>query len=285
MNKNNLLRYPIVRFIRQLIKRITQDDVTGLAAQLAYFFLLSLFPFMIFLVTLIGYLPFEDIDIMKFISDYAPPEIMTLVNENISQVMNNRNGGLLSVGIIGTLWSASNGINSLMRAFNAAYNLEEERSFIVTRGISIVLTLAMIVVIIVAFVLPIFGRMIGEYLFSFVGLSEGFLEWWNTLRWVVSSAVFFIVFMMLYRLAPSKRVYFKHIYVGAVFSTICWQLTSLGFSYYVSTMGNYSATYGSLGGVIILMIWFFLSGIIIIVGGEINALIAKKEEEKAAGVN
>ncbi|UOQ50485.1 YihY/virulence factor BrkB family protein [Gracilibacillus caseinilyticus] len=271
---------PVV-FVKQLIERITGDDVPGLAAQLSYFFLLSLFPFMIFLVTLIGYLPWQDIDVMNFIATYAPEEIMTMLNENISQIMNNRNGSLLSIGIIGTLWSASNGINALIRSFNRAYNIDEERSFIVTRMISIVLTIAMLLIIIVAFLLPIFGKMIGVYLFSFFGLSEGFLSTWNTLRWVISSAIFFIVLMMLYRLAPSKRVYFKDIIPGTLFATVFWQLASLAFSYYVSSMGNYSATYGSLGGVISLMIWFYLSGIIIITGGEINAQVEKMVKGRA----
>ncbi|QGH33390.1 YihY family inner membrane protein [Gracilibacillus salitolerans] len=280
MVKEQVLNNRFIRFIKQLINRITRDDVPGLAAQLSYFFLLSLFPFMIFLVTLVGYLPFDQINVMNFVSTYAPEEITTLLNDNLTQIMNNRNGGLLSIGIIGTLWSASNGINALVRSFNKAYNIEEERSFIVMRGISIVLTIAMLFVIVVTFLLPVFGKMIGVYLFSFFGLSQGFLDTWNTLRWVISSVVFFIVLMMLYRMAPSKRVYFKHIYIGAIFATVCWQLTSLAFSYYVTSMGNYSATYGSLGGVIILMIWFYLSGMIIITGGEINAQIERGTTER-----
>ncbi|MFD2656440.1 YihY/virulence factor BrkB family protein [Gracilibacillus thailandensis] len=280
MVKNPFVNNRLVRFIKQLIERITRDDVPGLAAQLSYFFLLSLFPFMIFLITLVGYLPFDEINVMNFVATYAPEEIVTMLNDNLGQIMNNRNGGLLSIGIIGTLWSASNGINALVRSFNKAYNIEEERSFIVMRGISIILTIAMLLVIVVAFLLPIFGKMIGVYLFSFFGLSEGFLDMWNTLRWIISSIIFFIVLTMLYRMAPSKRVYFKHVYIGAIFATICWQLTSLAFSYYVTSMGNYSATYGSLGGVIILMIWFYLSGMIIIVGGEINAQIEKRARNR-----
>jgi membrane protein len=280
MVKNPFVNNRLVRFIKQLIERITRDDVPGLAAQLSYFFLLSLFPFMIFLITLVGYLPFDEINVMNFVATYAPEEIVTMLNDNLGQIMNNRNGGLLSIGIIGTLWSASNGINALVRSFNKAYNIEEERSFIVMRGISIILTIAMLLVIVVAFLFPIFGKMIGVYLFSFFGLSEGFLDMWNTLRWIISSIIFFIVLTMLYRMAPSKRVYFKHVYIGAIFATICWQLTSLAFSYYVTSMGNYSATYGSLGGVIILMIWFYLSGMIIIVGGEINAQMEKRERNR-----
>ena len=271
MNKASLLENPFAKLVKRLIARIMDDNVPGLAAQLAYFFLLSLFPFMIFLVTLVGYLPYSDLGILRFLSDYAPPETMVLLEENLTQVMENRNGGLLSVGIIGTLWSASNGVNALIRSLNAAYNVEEKRRFIIARGVSILLTIALFFVIIMAFLLPIFGKMIGEYVFSFFGLSDDFLEAWNAIRWIISSLIFFIVLLFLYRIAPSKKVYFRHVYVGALFSTICWQLVSLAFSYYVSSMGNYSATYGSLGGVIILMIWFYLSGIIIITGGEINA--------------
>lgn len=189
--------------------------------------------------------------------------------------MNQQNGQLLSIGIIGTLWSASNAINAIMRGFNRAYDVEEDRSFIVARLLAIVLTIAMVLVICVAFLLPIFGKMIGVYIFTFLGLSEGFLTVWGTLRWVVSSVVFFIVLMALYKLAPNKRIYLKNVVWGALFATIGWQLVSLAFSYYVNTMGNYSATYGSLGTVIVLMIWFYLSGIIIMIGGAINAISRK----------
>src|SRR5699024_8932409 len=107
MNKKAILETSFAKFMKSLIARIMDDNVPGLAAQLAYFFLLSLFPFMIFLVTLVGYLPYTDLGILNFISDYAPEETMVLLEENLGQIMENRNGGLLSIGIIGTLWSAS----------------------------------------------------------------------------------------------------------------------------------------------------------------------------------
>ncbi|MBM7572418.1 YhjD/YihY/BrkB family envelope integrity protein [Aquibacillus albus] len=269
------------RISKRLIKRLFDHDVFGLAAQLAYFFLLSLFPFMLFLVTLIGFLPFPEINVVDFLADYAPEQTIRLINENIHQISHDRNGGLLSIGIIGTLWSASNGISAIMRAFNAAYHVEENRPFFVSRFIAIILTIAMLFVIIIAFLLPIFGKEIGIFLFSFVGLSEDFLRIWNTLRWVISSIVFFIVLLALYKLAPNKKVHLKNVTIGALFATVGWQAVSLAFSYYVSALGNFSATYGSLGGVIILMIWFYLSGIIIITGGEINAFLNEKRLKKA----
>ncbi|MFD1020768.1 YihY/virulence factor BrkB family protein [Thalassobacillus hwangdonensis] len=263
-------------FGKEFMARFGEDDVAGMAAQLAYFFLLSLFPFMIFLVTLLGYMKISTDQLLIFISTYAPSESYTLIQENVTELVNSRNGGLLSIGLIGTLWSASNGVNAIMRAFNRAYDVEESRSFVVGRIIAIILTIAMVVIIGVAFLLPVFGKAIGVYLFSFIGFSDGFIEAWNALRWIISSIIFFVVLTFLYVLAPNKRLKFRETVYGAVFATVGWQLASLLFSYYVSSMGNFSAMYGSLGGVIVLMIWFYFSGIIIIVGGEINAMIRRR---------
>ncbi|OZU87734.1 ribonuclease [Virgibacillus indicus] len=265
----------MITFGKRLFQRVLDTDVFGLAAQLAYFFLLSLFPFLLFLLTLVGYLPIEENAVIDLIATYAPEQIMELINTNISQLVNNQNGGLLSISIIGTLWAASNGVNALTRALNQAYEVDEDRSFIVARLIAIIVTIGMVTIICIAFLLPIFGRMIGVYLFSFFGLSEGFLSFWETFRWLISSVIFFVVLLALYKLAPNIRIYFKNAIWGALFATVFWQLVSLGFSYYVSTMGNYSATYGSLGAVIVLMIWFYISGIIIMIGGVINATIRK----------
>ncbi|WP_156291716.1 YihY/virulence factor BrkB family protein [Oceanobacillus salinisoli] len=265
---------------KQLFKRIDDVDVFGLAAQLAYFFLLSLFPFLLFLLNLIGYLPIDQESIMEIISYYAPPEIMTLINTNLDRLLHQNNGGLLSIGIIGTLWAASNAINAIMKAFNRAYDIDENRSFIVTRFIAIVLTIAMILVIVVSLLLPVFGQIIGEYVFSILGLSDGFLNIWDTLRWVVSSVVFFIVLLFLYKLAPNKHIYFREAIWGTIIGTVGWQIVSYGFSYYVSTFANYSVKYGSLGTIIILMIWFYLLGAIIIFGGVVNSVISKYKKEK-----
>lgn len=265
---------------QQIYKRMQKVDVFGLAAQLAYFFLLSLFPFLLFLVTLLGYLPIDDQMLMDFFTVYAPVEISQFIQTNINQLVHAQNGGLLSLSIIGTLWSASNGVNAITKALNRAYDVEEDRSFLVARIIAMIMTIAMIAVIVLAFLLPIFGELIGVYIFSFFGLSDNFIEFWNTLRWVISTFIFFVVLLALYLLIPNLKVTLKSAILGTLFATISWQMTSLGFSYYVRTIGDYSTTYGSLGVVIILMIWFYLSGILIITGGIINASMQKNDREK-----
>lgn len=264
----------VYKFGEELYGRMMNTDVFGLSAQLAYFLLLSLFPFLLFLITLLGYFPIDEHIIIETLSNYLPADVVQMIESNLTQIVNQQRGGLLSISIIGTLWSASNGINAMTKAFNRAYKVEEDRSFFIARLIAIALTIALFFVICIALLLPVFGKAIGVYLFSLINLSDNFLNVWNTLRWVASSLVFFIVLLVLYKLAPNQVIKVKHAIWGALFATIGWQLVSLGFSYYVNTLGNYSATYGSLGTVIVLMIWFYISGAIIIIGGMINSIVA-----------
>lgn len=270
----------IIRFLKQLFERFVQAEVLGLSAQLAYFFLLSLFPFLMFIVTLIGYLPFDDRMMIAVLAEYLPEDVVFMIDENLKEIMNNRSGGLLSISIIGTLWSASNGFNAITRSFNKAYGVKPARNFILNRIIAIGLMFSMVAAIIIALLFPVFGRLIGEYVLVNVPLPETIVDMWDVLRWVSSSVMFFVVFFVLYKLAPNKKMKENHVLYGTIFATVGWQLTSYGFSYYVETLGNYSLTYGSLGTVIVLMIWFYLSGIIITTGGVINAHFSERRQEK-----
>ncbi|BDG48838.1 MULTISPECIES: YihY/virulence factor BrkB family protein [Parageobacillus] len=265
-------------FIREMARRFQKDEIPRLSAELAYYFLLSLFPFLIFLITLLAYLPIPHEDLLSIIRQYAPKEAIHLVEANVHRVMDEQNGRLLSLSIIGAIWSASNGMNAIVRAFNRAYDVVENRPFLVARGMSVLLTLGMIFVIIVALVLPVFGKMIGLFLFSAFGFPATFLMIWNAMRWVISSLILFVVFTVLYYFAPNKKLRCANVVRGAIFATIGWIITSLAFSYYVNHFANYAAMYGSLGGMIILMVWFYLSGMIIVLGGEMNAIFDCERE-------
>jgi len=265
-------------FIREMAKRFNEDEVSRLSAELAYFFLLSLFPFLIFLFTLLVHLPVSYDDVLSYLREYAPEEVIRVIETNVYTITEYHNDRLLSFGLIATIWSASNGINAIVRALNRAYDVEENRSFLVARGMSILLTFAMLFVIIVALLLPVFGQMIGTFLFSAFGFSDGFLTAWNALRWVISSIILFMVFTMLYYFAPNKRLRVCHVTNGALFATVGWMVVSFGFSYYVNNIADYTAMYGSLGGIIVLMVWFYLSGMIIVLGGEMNAIFDCRRE-------
>ncbi|NHC39823.1 YihY/virulence factor BrkB family protein [Bacillus sp. MM2020_1] len=265
--------------LKLLWHRIDEDDLPGLSAQLAYYFLLSLFPLLIVLFTLLPYIPIPHQDMLGLIRDFAPVEAMDLIEKNVHDIMNDRNGGLLSFGIIGTIWSASNGIEAIVKAFNKAYNVKESRSFIVSRGMAILLTFGMILVLILAIILPIFGREIGLFLFSRMGYTTEFIKLWDTLSRLVSAIILFLIFTGLYWIAPNVKLKCRSAFPGAAFATIGWIISSLGLTFYVGNISNYSLTYGSIGAIIVLMIWLYISAFIIILGGEINAFYSEKNRK------
>ncbi|MDQ0155566.1 YihY/virulence factor BrkB family protein [Robertmurraya andreesenii] len=268
-----------VRALLMLVKRIWEDDIFGLAAQLAYFFLLSLFPLLIVLVSLIPYLPIKQEEMLWVVADFAPGQTMAFIETNLNEIMSHQNGTLLSFGILATIWSASNGMNALIRALNKAYEVKESRSFVVARGMAILFTFALVFVFLVALLLPVFGKQIGMFLFAKLGLSSQFLAFWNMVRWLMSALIIYLVFLAVYWIAPNKKFKCIEASPGAFFATVSWLVVSFGFSYYVSNFGNYSAMYGSIGAVIVLLIWFYLTGVTILLGGEINALASQLKNE------
>ncbi|MGF7492003.1 YihY family inner membrane protein [Bacillus velezensis] len=265
-------------FIKELFARFSLHEGQSKSAELAYFFLLSLFPLMIFMLTLTAYLPISAEDVLGAVDQYAPDSAMSMVKSITEQTLNKRSGGLLSFGIIAVIWSASNGMNAIVRAFNHAYEVEENRSFIIIRLTSIFLTIAMVVTILIALLLPVFGREIGMLAADFIGASGLFLQVWSVVRWGISPLILLIVFTALYIFAPNKRLSLRFVLPGAVFAAAGWIIVSVLFSFYVGTFANYSATYGSIGGIIVLMIWFYLTGTLLILGGEINALLHKRKK-------
>jgi membrane protein len=262
--------------LKLLWHRIEEDDINGLSAQLAYFFLLSLFPLLIVLFSLLPYFSIPHQDMLVMIRDFAPVEAMELIEKNVQEIMTHRSGGLLSIGIIGTIWSSSNGINAIVLAFNKAYNVKESRSFLVSRGMAILLTFGMIFVLILAIVIPVFGREIGMFLFSKLGYTSEFINLWDTLSWLVSAIILFLIFTGLYWIAPNVKLKCRSAFPGATFATVGWIISSMGLSYYVKNFSNFSFTYGSIGAIIVLMIWLYISAFIIILGGEINAFYSEK---------
>ena len=260
-----------------LLYRISKDNATGLAAQLSYYFLLALFPTLIFILTLIPLFQISPDTITNMISENAPGDTAKLITGIIDHVMQNASGGLFSFGLIAALWSASNGMTALMNAFNVAYDVEDGRNAIVLKIMSVFFTIIMVVVFGLAIALPIFGQQLGNLLFGPLGL-ESELRWiFSLIKFVLPLIVTFIVFMTLYALAPNIKIKLLSVIPGAAFTTIVWLGSSALFGLYVNNFANYSKTYGSIGGIIVLMLWLFLTGLIIIIGAEINAVLHQKK--------
>ncbi|EON74481.1 YihY/virulence factor BrkB family protein [Lysinibacillus sphaericus] len=268
-------------FVQDLMLRIQRVEISALAAQLAYFFLLSFFPLLIFLVTLLPYLNLETTQVYSFLVNVVPDEVYRLIENTLNEVLTNRNSSLLSIGVIGTIWSASKGINALIRALNKAYDTES-RGGILDRGLSLVFTIAFVIVLGVALLLPVFGQQIGHFLFSIVGIEEEFASLWHNIRLFMPPLLIFAVLMGIYWFVPNTdpRLKLMGVWPGAMFSTLAWLAVTYGFSFYISNFGNYSATYGSIGGVIILMLWLYFTGMILIFGGVLNATMQKRALQK-----
>lgn len=247
-----------------------------MATEQAYYYLLALFPLLILLLSILPYLNIDIQTAMDTIKTFMPTETVEVIEENIINILSERNGGLLTFGFLGTIWSASNGMNAFIHSMNIAYDVKETRNFIKARFISIILTLGLVVAFIVMLGLPVFGKVIIDLLQQVISLPEEMQSLFSLLRWIIAVVVISLVLTFLYRFAPNKSFPIKHVIPGAVTATVLWLGISLGFSFYVSNFANYSSTYGSLGGVIILMLWLYLSGLIFVIGGEINAILHRQ---------
>ncbi|WP_330994357.1 YihY/virulence factor BrkB family protein [Staphylococcus pseudintermedius] len=264
-------------FFNYLIYRIGKDDASGLAAQLAYYFMLSLFPMLIFILSLVPLFNIDSDTITAQISKNAPAETSSIITGIIDDVMGNASGGLLSIGLILALWTASNGMTAMMNAFNVAYDVEDSRNFVVSKLLAIFFTLLIGITLPLTLVLFTFGEQIGNLLFGPLGLDEQVRWVFSLLRTALPVLAVLIVFTIIYTLAPNVKIRFKSVIPGALFSTIVWILGSLAFGFYVSNFANYSKTYGSIGGVIVLMLWLYITGFILIIGAEINAIVHQRK--------
>ncbi|MEM5419112.1 YihY/virulence factor BrkB family protein [Staphylococcus gallinarum] len=280
-------------FFSYLIYRIGKDDASGLSAQLSYYFMLSLFPMLLFLLSIVPMVGIKQSTIRSMIKEHVPPDYAPQVSSIIGDIMGNASSGLLSIGLIMALWSASNGMTAIMNSFNVAYDVEDSRNFIVSKLLSVLFTLAMVIIFPIAMILPTFGQQIGGLLFGPLGLGEQVKIIFNLVRFILPLIIVFIAFVVLYTLAPNVKIKMKSVIPGAIFATIVFLGGTYLFSIYISNFANYSKTYGSIAGVIILMLWLYITGFIIIIGAEINAIMHQRkviagktpEEQTLAEIN
>lgn len=269
--------------IQALICRFRDDEVPALAAQLTYYLILSFFPFMIFLIALIAYTPLSREDVLNDLIALLPQASAGLVEGVFNEILLTTNTTLLSVSMIATLWSASNGMLAIIRTLNKAYDVEERRPYWKVRGISILYTIGFSAVICVALALLVFGAMISRFAGGLPFLPPIFDPVWSALNYVLSLSIMCGVFALLYFSAPSRRIRFAEAVPGAILATAGWIIISWLFSIYVRNFGDFSRVYGSLGGIIVLLLWLYLGSIVLLVGGELNAAITfHKEGRKRA---
>lgn len=271
------------RTLKVAVNEFQRDDALGLAAQLAFYLILALFPFILVLVSLMGTFSSEEFarSVLQYFEQVMPQQVYEIIESYLSDTISGSNPapGLFSIGIALTLWPISNAFTALMNALNKAYDVEETRPFWKLRGIALLMTLGLSVMMLIGVLLLIFGPDIGRVVANFFGLSSVFELVWNIVQWPV--ALFFLMFTMalIYYFAPNANQPFRWITPGGFIAILLWVLTSLAFRFYVSNFGSYDEIYGSIGAVIILLLYLYISSLTILFGAELNATLVRMKEE------
>ena len=264
-----------INLLIHLIVKIKKDDVFALSSQLAYYLILSFFPFMIFLITLIGLSPLSSIKVLDNLYAILPMSIVELTKSIILEVFDSQHGGLLGVSVLLMIWTSSSAFRAVIKGVNKAYEFKENRSFIKRSIISMIGIMSLALIIILALAMLVFGSVIGTYIINRIQFYRIFIFLWNMFRYAFVFIVMIFIFALIYMFTPAKRLKLKEVIPGAIFSTIGWIVVSFGFSFYINNFSNYSKFYGSLGAVFILMTWLFLVSMIFILGVEINCVIGQ----------
>ncbi len=273
-----------IRVLRAAVVEFQRDDALGLAAQLAFYLILALFPFLLVLVSLMGTFSSPGLaqQVLEYFREVTPPQVYEMVESYLSDTIsgNNPAPGLFSVGILLTLWSASGAFAALINALNKAYDVEETRPFWKVRGIALLMTLGLSAMIMVAVLLLVAGPNIGSVIAGFFGLTDVFLLVWNVARWPVALSLMVFTVALLYYFAPDAGQPFRWITPGGFVGVLLWVLASLAFRFYVANFGSsYAVTYGSISTVIVLLLYLYISSLTILFGAELNATLVRVKEE------
>ena len=274
------LTWPQILF-RTFKEAFWKDNCLGMAAQLAYYFFFGLFPALLVLLAIASYFPVEKLidDLFATLGGFAPPEVLTIITDQIKKISNGEQGGLLTVGMLAALWSSSAAMTAIIDTINRAYGVEESRPWWKVRLVAVGLTVGLSVFILVSFALVLIGPTAAEQLANRLNLGPAF-EWtWKVLQWPVVFALVATAIGLVYYHAPDVKQDWVWLTPGSVFAPVSWLLASLGFKYYVAKVGAYTETYGAIGAVMVLMLWFYISGLVILIGAEMNAEIEHASPE------
>ena len=279
----------------ELFKRtaveVMADNCFGLAAQLAYYFFLALFPALLFLVAVISFMPVSGLleAVTTMLARVAPGEVLSIVQEQLVKIADDKSGGLLTLGMLGTIWSTSSGMTAIVDTLNQAYDIQERRPWWNVRLLAIGLTVALAIFIVASLTLVLVGPALAEKVAAWAHMGPVFTWTWKILQWPVVFALVTLGIALIYYFAPDADQEWVYITPGSILATILWLIISLAFKFYVANFTSYTATYGLIGGAIVLMLWFYVSALAVLVGAELNAEIehaspyGKDPGERVAG--
>jgi membrane protein len=265
-------------FLRRLQREIGYDDCMGMAAQIAYYMMLALFPALLFLLSLLSYLPvLQPSQVLESLSEALPAPAYEMVAGTVEAILSGREGGILGFGLLAALWSGSMGVGALITTINRAYNIHPRRNIALQKLLSIVLTLVLSGFVLLSTLLVLLGPSLSHELFRLLGLAGDSMNFWSTLRLPLVLLLNLLALSILYFFAPEAKQRYVWILPGTFTATVLWFGASSLFRVFVRNFGSYNVTYGSIAAFIILMVWLWLSGFIFLLGAEINALMRRMD--------
>lgn len=260
-----------LKFFRNFSEKFNYNEINSKAAEMSFYLLLSIFPFLIFTISIIVYIPMLHLNkAILLIKNVIPESAFNIILSIINSAIENKSLGFLIFSFIFTLWTSSRGIRSLIIWMNKSYNVKETRSFVKVFMISFIFTITILVLIISSIILLVYGELIGYFIFNLIGLNRVFIYIWNILRYIVGVSTFIIILINLYKYTPNKKIKTKDVIPGAIIAALVWLLISFVYSYYANNISNYEVIYGSIGGIIVLITWLYLSSWSILIGLEVN---------------
>ena len=258
------------------------DGCPGLAAQLAFYFLLALFPALLFVIALLLLLPIEPAlePLLARLEAVLPRDILMLVRHQLDQLTQGASGGLLTFGIAGALWSSSSAMTAIITALNRAYDIDESRPWWHQRALAMALTVGLAAFAVTAFMLVVGGTDLAGWLAAQWGFGPLFEQIWRFVQWPIVIALVVFAVDLVYHFAPNAETRWVWLTPGSLVATALWLIASIAFKAYVRNVSDYAAVYGAIGAVIVLMLWFYLSGLALLVGAELNAEIDRALEPR-----
>ncbi|MGE4214980.1 MAG: YihY/virulence factor BrkB family protein [Anaerotignaceae bacterium] len=269
-----------VQFLIRLIKRYFNDDIGSSAAALSYYMVFSFFPLIILGSMLLGYANISSDSVSQAFSGILPHDVINIINRYLIYVSTNKNANILMVSLFFTVYFPLRAVKRIMDEINRVYKVQNERRFLKKILFVLMFTTLFVFTIFASLTLLIAGRTILSFISKFVGISSEFIDAWVINRFAAMAIICFFTITILYILAPNCSVSFTQAFPGAGAAVFLWLLLSAGFSYYVENMGNYSVLFGSIGAIIVLLVWLYMMASILLMGAEVNSVLKEMNEEK-----
>jgi len=261
--------------LRRLVTRLFTDDLLGWSAQLSYYFFLALFPALICFVALASFFPIEHLTdiVLGVLTRIAPADVLALVERQLSVIAESHSAGLLTFGVIGTVWSASASMQTLIRTLNFAYHVPETRPWWRVRLRAMALTLVVPAFALASLTIVLVGPVLGEQLAGALHVSALFVWTWRIVHWPLVFVLVVTQLAFVYTVGPDASQRWQSLIPGSCFATAIWIGASLGLRWYVASFAAYQKTYGTIGTALVILLWFYVSGLAMLVGAELNSVV------------